>query len=117
MKNKPSMVFLLGLVLLAIGGIMSLAGGPPRANAAAVAQCRERMADQGADMLAKCDEAAFATAMTATDGDSAARAISAANTSEIGGNALAMFLMGIGAALTIGGLVLLGRSRRAPNGG
>lgn len=57
-------------------------------------------------MIAQCDETAFATAMTATDADAAARSISAANNSEIGGNAAAMFLIGLGLVLVIGGIVL-----------
>ncbi|MES2058372.1 MAG: hypothetical protein V4564_20715 [Pseudomonadota bacterium] len=102
MKN-PVLLIVLGLVLLAAGAVLSLTGGPPKADAAIAAQCRERMRDQP-DMAAKCDEAAFATAMTATDADSAARAISAANNSEIGGNTLAMFLLGLGVVLTGAGV-------------
>jgi hypothetical protein len=107
MKKNPVILFVLGLLLLAAGGLMSLTGGPPKADPARASQCRERMKDQGPDMLAKCDESAFATAMTATDANSAAQAISAANNSEVGSNSLAMFLLGLGAVLTVAGLVTL----------
>ncbi len=76
--NKPArMLMLAGVVALLIGAFLALAGGPP--------------------------EAAFATAMTATYANAAARAIRAANNSEIGGNALAMFLMGFGIVLLLVG--------------
>lgn len=105
------LIVVLGLVLLAAGAFLQVTSGPPKANAAQAQQCRDRMKDSGADMVARCDEAAFASQMTATDADSAARAISAANASEIGGNALAMLLIGIGLALLVGGIVL-SRKRR-----
>jgi hypothetical protein len=89
MKTKPIIWFVLGLMLLVVGGLMSLTGGPAKADAVMASQCRERMKDQGSDMLAKCGEKAFATAMTATDANSAAQAISAANNSEVGSNSLA----------------------------
>jgi hypothetical protein len=49
--------------------------------------------------------------MTATDANAAARAISASNNSEIGGNALGMFLLGLGLVLTVVGA--LGWRKRA----
>jgi hypothetical protein len=61
--------------------------------------------DQGAEMLARCDEAAFATAMTATDANQAAASISANNNQDIGGNALGMFLLGLGLVMTLAGLL------------
>ncbi|HWW11389.1 MAG TPA: hypothetical protein VN018_02650 [Brevundimonas sp.] len=69
------------------------------------------MAERGADadLIAQCRQVAFATATTATtatDAESAARSISAANNSEIGGNALSMFLIGLGLALVVGGVVI-----------
>ena len=72
------------------------------------------MKTRGADasMAKQCRETAFATAVTATDAQSAARAISAANTSEIRSNGLAMALIGIGLALTIGGVVLRQKQTR-----
>ncbi|QNA86699.1 hypothetical protein G4G27_00855 [Sphingomonas sp. So64.6b] len=115
MKKYPLLLVILGLVLLAAGAILSLTGGPPQADSAMVTQCQEQVRDRGADqepgMLEKCRDTAFAAAMTATDADSAARAISAANSREIGGNTLAMFLIGIGLAVTIGGAVAVRKSR------
>jgi hypothetical protein len=101
-----------GIVLLALGAFLSFAGGPPKADTAQTAQCRERMRDQGAEMLARCDEAAFATAMTATDADQAAASISASNNQEIGGNALGMFLLGLGLVMTLAGLLALRKQAR-----
>ena len=111
MKKNPIVLIALGLVLLVAGVFLQVTGGPPKAGAAQAQQCRDKMKDNGADMIARCDEAAFAAQMTATDADSAARAISAANTSEIGGNALAMLLLGLGVALLLGGIVV-SRQRR-----
>jgi peptidoglycan/LPS O-acetylase OafA/YrhL len=104
--NKPArMLMLAGVVALLIGAFLAFAGGPPGADAALEAKCRANMTARNADaaLLAQCKEAAFATAMTATDANAAARAISAANNSEIGGNALAMFLMGFGVVLLLVG--------------
>lgn len=111
MRKNPIILIALGLVLLVTGAFLQVTGGPPKAETAQAQQCREKMKDNGADMIARCDEAAFAAQMTATDADSAARAISAANTIEIGGNALAMGLIGLGAALLVGGIVV-SRQRR-----
>ena len=107
MKKHPIILLVLGLVLLVAGGLMSLTGGPPKADAARASQCRERMKGQGSDMVAKCDERAFATAMTATDANAAAQAISAANTSEVSLNSLSMFLLGLGSVLTVAGVLML----------
>ena len=108
MKKNPIVLIVLGLLLLAIGGFMQFAGGAPRADAALVQRCQSEMKSRGAgaDMVAQCSETAFATAVTATDADTAARSIAAANTSEIGSNALAMFLIGLGLVLTLGGVAL-----------
>ena len=111
MKKNPILVIVLGLVLLVAGVVLQATGGPPKADAAQAQQCRDKMKDSGADMVARCDQAAFAAQMTATDADSAARAISAANSAEIGGNALAMGLIGLGLAVLVGGIVL-SRQRR-----
>lgn len=66
------------------------------------------MTERGAnaDLIAQCGQLAFATATTATDASSAARSISAANNSEIGGNAFSVFLVGLGLALVVGGFVI-----------
>ena len=112
MKNNPLLLLVIGVVLLAIGGFLSLGSGPPKADAAIVAQCQERLRDQGAQMLARCQEQAFATAMTATDANEAARTISAANNQEIGGNALGMFFIGLGLVFAIFGAVAWRRNAR-----
>jgi hypothetical protein len=107
MKRYTFILLILGVVLFAAGGLMNLTGGPPKADPVHAAQCRERMKDQGSEMLAKCDEQAFATAMTATDANAAAQAISAANNSEIASNSLSMFLLGLGGVLTVAGIFML----------
>lgn len=114
MQKNPLLLVILGLILLGVGSVVQFTGGPPRADAALVLRCQEEMKARGADasMAKQCSETAFATAMTATDAQSAARAISAANTSEIGSNGLSMFLIGIGLALTIGGVVLQRKQKR-----
>lgn len=108
MQKNPLLLVILGLVILGVGAVMRVTGGPPRADAALVLRCQEEMKTRGADasMAKQCSETAFATAMTATDAQSAARAISAADTSEIGSSGLSMLLIGIGLALTIGSVVL-----------
>jgi hypothetical protein len=106
--NRNSLILIvLGVIALAAGAVMQFTGGPPKADAALVERCRAEMATRGADaaMTAKCDETAFATAMTATDADAAARSISAANGSEIGGNMISMFLIGLGLVLLLGGVI------------
>ena len=105
MKKNPLLLLVVGAVLLAIGGFMSFGSGPPKADPAIVAQCQERLRDQGAEMLARCQEQAFATGLTATDANEAARAISAANNQEIGGNALGMFFIGLGLVFAIFGAI------------
>ncbi len=114
MQKNPLLLIILGLVLLGVGAVMQYAGGPPRADAALVLRCREEMKTRRVDasMEKQCSETAFATAMTATDAQSAARAISVANISEIGSNGLSMALIGIGLALTIGGVVLRQKQTR-----
>ncbi len=114
MQKNSLLLMILGLVLLAAGAVMQFTVGPPRADGALVLRCREEMKTRGADasMAGQCSETAFATAMTATDAQTAARAISGANTSEIGSNALAMALIGIGLVLTIGGVVLRQKQMR-----
>lgn len=108
MKNKPIMLIIAGLLLLGVGAIMQLRGGAPQADATLVARCQAEMKTRSADadMIARCTDTAFATAMTATDADAAARSISAANNNEIGSNALAMFLIGLGFVMTMAGGLL-----------
>lgn len=113
MKKKALMLMLAGVIALLIGATLSLTGGPPAADAALAAQCQTKLAARTSDasLLAQCKDVAFATAMTATDATAAAQAISAANSREIGGNSFAMLLMGLGAALLVGGF-LQGRKRQ-----
>jgi len=115
MNKNPLLLIIIGLVCLVIGGAMMLTGGPASADPEQAAQCRQTLAERNAgdDMIAQCDETAFAAAMTATDADAAARAISAANNAETGGGMIAMFLIGLGLVLAAGGLFLrLGRRDR-----
>jgi hypothetical protein len=113
MKQNPRLLLVIGIVLLALGAFMSFAGGAPKADPAQAVQCRQRLQDQGVEMLARCDEAAFATAMTATDADQAAASISASNNQEVGGNALGMFLLGLGLVMTLAGLLASRKQARA----
>lgn len=103
-----------GAIALLIGGILGFAGGLREADATLAAQCRTKMAAQNAEtaLLGQCKEVAFATAMTATDANAAAKAISAANNSEISGNSFVMFLMGLGVVLLVVGF-LQGRKRQS----
>lgn len=108
MKKDPVIPIVIGLVCLVIGGVMHFTGSAPKADPALIAQCRQNITDRGGalDLIAQCDETAFATAMTATDASSAAPAISAANRSGVGGDMIFMFLMGLGLILLAGGLFL-----------
>lgn len=114
MQKYPFLSIIVGLIFLGVGAVMQFTGGPPRADAALVLRCQKEMKTRGADasMAKQCSETAFATAVTATDAQSAARTISAANTSEMGSNALSMALIGIGLVLTIGGVVLRQKQTR-----
>lgn len=103
MKKNPLVLLVVGVILVIAGAFLTFGNSAPRADADTVAKCQERMKDQGTDMRERCNESAFATAMTATDANAAARAISASNNSEIGGNALGMFLLGLGLVLTAAG--------------
>ena len=112
MKKNPKLLLIAGVVVLAVGIALQFAGGTPSADPAARQQCEQKMTANGADptMVARCSEATFAIATTATDANAAAEAISRSNSGEVGGNVLSMFLIGLGLALTIGGLVT-GRKR------
>ena len=115
MKKNPIVLIALGVLLIAVGGWMQFTGGPPKADPGLRQACEASMAERGADadLIAQCKEVAFATATTATDAASAARSISAANSGEIGGNALSMFLIGLGLALVVGGVVIRRGAGRA----
>ena len=117
MKLNPRISLVIGIVLLAVGALTSFGNAPPKADLASAAACRERFVDQGQEMLDRCGEAAFATAMTATDANQAAASISASNNQEIGGNAIGMFLLGIGLALTLAGALAWMKQSRDRAGG
>lgn len=112
MKKNPALLLVIGAAMLIVGIFLQLNGGPPKADAATIAQCENRMRDQGDDMIAKCQESAFATAMTATDAQAAAQSISAVNNSEVGGNMLSLFLIGLSLPLLIVGGMGLAQRRR-----
>lgn len=111
MKKHPLILIVLGVLMALAGAVMSFTSGAPDADTKTILACRERLKGQDAAMLQRCDEAAFAAAMTAADAGAAARAISSANNAEIGGNTIAMFLLGLGLVLTIGGIYT---ARRRP---
>ena len=111
MKKHPLILIVLGVLMALAGAVMSVTGAAPHADTKTIVACRERLKGQDPAMLQRCDEAAFAAAMTATDADAAARAISGANNAEIGGSTIAMFLLGLGLVLTIGGIYT---ARRRP---
>lgn len=107
MARNPRLLLIIGIVLLLVGGFLSFGRSAPSADPVLAAQCRERLKDVGTEMQARCDEAAVAAAMTATDANQAAASISAANNQEVGGNGLGMFLAGLGLVLTLAGVLTL----------
>ena len=113
MKRTPVLLIAIGLLALIIGGTMNFTGSAPKASPALVQQCQEKMRARNADdaLVRQCSEAAFATAMTATDAQAAAQAISTANNSEVGGGFVAMFLVGLGLALFLGGILAWRKQR------
>lgn len=106
MKRNPAVMIAIGAVVLLIGLVLNFTGSAPKADSTMAQQCRDRLTSQKAEPseIAQCSQAAFATAMTATDAQAAAQAISAANNSEIGGSMLAKFLLGAGLVLLIAGI-------------
>jgi len=112
--KKPAGLIAIGLLFLGIGAFLYFTGGPPRADTALVERCRGEMTRRGAEAVdvARCDDTAFATAITATNADDAARAISGANRQEVTGHALAMGMIGFGLVLALSGLFLHRRLRR-----
>lgn len=108
MKKNPKVLIAAGLAALVIGFALNAMSGPPKADAAMAEQCQTKLRAQKMDasFIKQCEQKAFALTMTATDAQSAALAISAANNEEVGGGMLAKFLIGLGLALAIGGVVL-----------
>lgn len=115
MKSKPVIAVVVGLVLLVIGGFMQFRGTTPAANPELTAACRAEMQNRGGDaqLIKQCDDQAFASAITATDAQSAAQSISAANRQEVGGNMISMFMIGLGLALFVLGLIRTATQRKA----
>jgi hypothetical protein len=108
MKKPAIILIILGALLIVGGAILSFTGGPAGASTELTSQCQQKMKTNNADasMVDKCSDFAFATAMTATDANAAAQAISASNRGEVGGNGVAMFLIGLGIAVAAGGMVV-----------
>jgi len=115
-KKNPLLLLVIGVALLLAGGFMSFGRGPAKADSAIVAQCKERLRDQGPEMTSRCEEKAFATGMTATDANEAARTISAANNDEVGGNMIGMFLLGVGIVLAGAGAYIMRQQSAARAG-
>jgi hypothetical protein len=116
MKKNPVAMIAIGALIIIVGLTMMFTSGAPKADTALVLQCQTKLRAQGMDasFVKQCDETAFATAVTATDANAAAQAISAANSREIGGNSIALFIMGFGAViLAVGGYGFVRRSRLA----
>jgi hypothetical protein len=115
--NRPALgLIVVGMLIFCLGAVLSgLDGGPPKAGPAQTQQCQDKLRAQGADagLIGQCGQAAFAAEQTATDAQSAAKAISAANNHEVGASLLSKLLCGLGLALAIGGLVILRRQRDA----
>jgi hypothetical protein len=113
MKRYPLGIAVLGIVLVLAGLVVRWDGGPPPADPAVVAACEARLQGQAAEMVGRCRQSAFATAMTATDANAAAAAISNANNSEVGGSMAALFLIGLGVVLMIAGALMVRHHRHA----
>jgi len=110
--KKGLWLSLLGIVLLLTGLVLELHGGPSKADGQLVQACQNEMKrrEAGPDMIARCSDTAFATMTTATNAESAARSISAANNQEVGSNMTAMFLIGFGITLTFAGILFYRRT-------
>jgi hypothetical protein len=108
MKKNPTVLICIGAILLLLGIILNFSSGPPKADTALAQQCPDNLTARNAEpsLIKQCDETAFATAMTATNAQAAAQAISAANNSEVGGSMWSMFLIGVGVILLAGGVFL-----------
>ena len=116
MKKNPVMLIGIGVLLLVLGAVLSFSSGPPKADAALAQQCRDRLTAEKSEqsLIEQCEGTAFATAMTATDAQAAALAISAANNSEVGGNMLSKFLLGVGIVLLAVGIFLKRKQTAQP---
>ena len=112
MKRYPIGIAVLGIVLLIAGLVLRWEGGPPPADPAIIAACEARLQGQSAEMIARCRQSAFATAMTATDPNAAAAAISGANNAEVGGSMVSFFLIGLGVVLMAAGALMVRQQRQ-----
>lgn len=116
MKSKPLVAAVIGFVLLLVGGFIQFSGTAPSPDADLTQACRAEVQNRGgdSDMAKQCSDKTFAVAMTATNANDAARAISAANQQEIGGNAVSIFLLGLGLVLFGTGLFGVMKQHKTP---
>ena len=121
MKKNPKVILLIGLMFLMIGGALHFAvRGAAAATAEQEAACRAQLSEDGGEaaaMAGRCNEAAFAIAMTAQRSGMSAReagaAIAAANQSETSSSMFNKFMIGFGLALTvIGGIAMMTRKNQ-----
>jgi len=90
MKNKPQLLLIVGIIALFIGGYLYF-----QVDGEAVNQKNIEIAT------------------TATSAEEAARQISANNQNEVGGNAIALFLLGLGGAITLISIINLVKKKPA----
>lgn len=114
MKSNPIIAVVIGLVLLLIGGFMQFSGTAPTADPELTVACRAEISQRGGDeaFADQCSDKSFAVAMTATDAQSAAKAISASNSQDVGANAISMFMLGLGLVLFFGGIAMVMKKRK-----
>lgn len=91
MKNKSKLFLIIGIVCLLVGGYLYLSVDGDAVN------------QQNLEIM-----------QTATNAQEAAQQISANNRGEVGGNALAMLLLGFGAMMTIGSVILMAKKEKQP---
>ncbi|KFF03870.1 hypothetical protein [Chryseobacterium luteum] len=90
MKNKSQVLLIIGIIALVIGGYLYF-----QADGDAVNQKNIEIAT------------------TATSAEEAAKQISANNRSEVGGNSLALFLLGLGGAITLVSIISMVKKKPA----
>lgn len=114
MEKKTVVMVIVGIICLLSGVFLQFSGFGGGVSAEDKQACEtavqaKNWGEQKAEFLARCDsDVGFVAMMKAQQAGSgaqeAAQSIAAANQSEIGGGMLSMFLMGLGAVLTFGGL-------------
>lgn len=90
MKNKPQILLIIGIIALVIGGYLYF-----QVDGDAVNQKNLEIAT------------------TATSAEEAAKQISANNRSEVGGNSIALFLLGLGGAIAVISIINLVKKKPA----